>query len=131
MKRDMDLVRKTLLKIEEEYRSTLLCDLKIDGYDMETVAYHCNLLYDAGMITEYDAEFGDDELTLFCVGALTWQGCDFLDKIRDNGIWHKTKEAITKKGIPLMIDTIKTVANAFITAAAEGVANSILKNGGV
>jgi hypothetical protein len=38
MKRDMELVRLILLKIEEEYRSTALYNLKIDGYDMETTA---------------------------------------------------------------------------------------------
>ena len=37
MKRDMDLVRKILLKIEEEYVSTAIYNLSIDGYDMATV----------------------------------------------------------------------------------------------
>lgn len=44
MKRDMDLVRLILLKIEEEYKSHNIIDLTIDGYDMETVAYHCKIL---------------------------------------------------------------------------------------
>lgn len=41
MKRDMELVRLILLKIEEEYSSTAISNLNISGYDMETVAYHC------------------------------------------------------------------------------------------
>lgn len=130
MKRDMELVRKILLKIEEEQSVFPLMSIEIDGYDMPTVNYHCKILDEAGLISGYKASMSMSGLDGFRVDALTWQGNDFLDKIRDNGIWHKTKEALTKKGLPLMIETIKTVANAFITAAAEGVANSILKNGG-
>ena len=63
-------------------------------------------------------------------GQLTWEGCDYLDKIRDNSIWKKTKDALKEKGLPLVVDTIKTISAAFVTATAEGIANSILKNGG-
>ena len=71
------------------------------------------------------------ELYIFSVGALTWEGNDYLDLVRDNSLWKKTKETITKKGLPLVFDTIKTIAGAFISAATEGIANAIIKNGGV
>lgn len=131
MKRDMELVRKILLKIEEEYRSSALLNLPIEGYDMETVAYHCRIMQDAGLLTDYEGRSSNNQLYMFWVGPLTWEGNDFLDKIRDDGVWHKTKEAITKKGLPLLIETIKTVATAFISAAVEGITNSIMKTGGV
>lgn len=131
MKRDMDLVRKILLKIEEEYVSTPIYNLTIEGYDMETVAYHCEILHEAGLVSDYEAQYGDDEIVIFGVGGLTWEGCDYLDKVRDDSIWQKTKSAIKEKSLPLIFDTIKTISSAFITAAAEGVASSILKNGGV
>ena len=127
----MDLVRLILLKIEEEYESTALINLSIDGYDMDTVAYHCKILHDAGFVSNYNASYAGDELYIFSVGALTWDGNDYLDKIRDNSTWKKIKDIIAQKGLPLVVETIKTVSNAFITAAAEGVANSIIKNGGV
>lgn len=129
MKRDMDLVRKILLEIEDKYVSTAIFNLKIEDYDTETVAYHCKLIYDAGLITDCKIQYADGGICSFGIGSLTWDGHDFLDKIRDDGIWSKTKDTIKKKGLPLLLDTIKTVASAFIAAAAEGVANSILKNG--
>lgn len=130
MKRDMDLVRLILLKIEEEYKSTALINLSIDGYDTDTIAYHCKIMYENGLVSYYRANYAEDEIYIFCVGSLTWDGNDYLDKVRDNSIWKKTKDTITQKGLPLVFETIKTVADAFITAAAEGVANSIIKNGG-
>lgn len=130
MKRDMDLVREILLKIEEEHVYTAIYNLKIDGYDMETVAYHCKIMYEAGLISDYGSQPGSNGIYSFGVGSLTWEGNDYLDKIRDNSIWKKTKDTIARKGLPLIFDTIKTVSNAIITAMAEGVANSVLKNGG-
>ena len=127
MKRDMDLVRLILLEIEDKYRSTAIYDLAIDGYDTEMVAYHCKILYEAGLISDYKAQYADNEIYVFGVGSLTWDGNDFLEKIRDDSQWKKVKETITKKGLPLVIDTIKSVANALISAAVEGITNSIMK----
>jgi len=50
-----------------------------------------------------------------------------LEKIRDDSRWKKVKDTISQKGLPLIIDTIKSIANAIISAAAEGVTNSIIK----
>ena len=127
MKRDMDLVRLILLEIEDKYRSTAIYDLAIDGYDTEMVAYHCKILYEAGLISDYKARYADNEIYVFGVGSLTWDGNDFLEKIRDDSQWKKVKETITKKGLPLVVDTIKSVANALISATVEGITNSIMK----
>ena len=127
MKRDMDLVRLIILEIEDKYRSTAIYDLAIDGYDTEMVAYHCKILYEAGLISDYKAQYADNEIYVFGVGSLTWDGNDFLEKIRDDSQWKKVKETITKKGLPLVVDTIKSVANALISATVEGITNSIMK----
>lgn len=126
MKRDMDLVRLILLEIEDKFRSTALYNLAIEGYDTETVAYHCKILYEAGLISDYKAQYANNEIYVFGVGSLTWDGNDFLEKIRDNSQWKKVKDTITQKGLPMVIETIKTIANAFFVAAAEGITNSIL-----
>lgn len=126
----MDLVREILLEIERQYISTAIYNLKIEGYDRETVAYHCEILYEAGLISDYTPKYADNTIYSFGVGSLTWEGNDYLDKVRDKSIWGKTKEIITKKGLPLVFDTIKTISTAIITAATEGVVNSIMKNGG-
>lgn len=130
MNRDMDLVRLILLEIEEKYRSTALHNISIDGYDMETIAYHCKILFDAGLISDYKAQPGSGRIYGFGVSSLTWDGHDFLDKIRDNSQWKRVKDTITSKGLPLIIDTVKAVANAFIVATAEGITNSI-RNGNI
>ena len=131
MKRDMDLVRKILLQIEEEYVSTSLFDLAISGYDKETIAYHCKIMHEAGMVSGYSPFYADDRLFSFKVSGLTWEGNDYLDKVRDDSMWGKTKDIIKKQGLPLVIETIKSVTSALITAATQGITNSIMQNGGV
>lgn len=127
MKRDMELIRKILFKIEAEYVSTALTNLTIDGYDFNDIAYQCKLLYDAGLIDQYKARYGDNTIYLFTVGALTWEGHDFLDKIRQDIIWNKTKETITKKGLPMIIDVIKDVATGIISSMTEGAVKGLMK----
>ena len=127
MKRNMDLVRLILLEIENIYQSTAIYNLTIDGYDAEMIAYHCKIIHEAGLISDYKAQYADNKLYGFGVGSLTWDGNDFLDKIRDDSQWKKIKDAITEKGLPMVIETIKLVANAFISTAVTGITTSILK----
>lgn len=130
MKRDMDLVRLILLKIEEDYVSTALYNLKIDGYDKETIAYHCKMLHEAGFVSDYGSHYADNALQSFGVGSLTWERNEFLDKIRDDSFWGKTKKEIKNRGLPMIVDTIKAVSTAVISAATEGAVSAYLKNGG-
>lgn len=120
MERDMELVRKILFEIESKYISTALMNLKIEGYDMETVAYHCNIMYEAGLISSYKGYYSGDGLHAFSAGHLTWEGHDFIDKIRSDTIWNKVKSTIKKKKLPMILETIKAIATAIISAMTEG-----------
>ena len=41
MKRDLSLIKKILLKIEEIYINTPIKNLKIESYSIEEIANHC------------------------------------------------------------------------------------------
>lgn len=121
MQRDMELIRKILFTIEEKYVDTWLGgnEISIDGYDMKTVAYHCAILHDAGLIYDYKGQYGDDELLFFGVGRLTWAGHEFLDKIKNDTVWNKTKGVIKEKGIPFVLDAVKEIATAITTSMIQ------------
>lgn len=126
MKRDMELCRKILFIIEEQYVDTALYGIEIAGYTMEEVAYHCKILYDGGLISDYAAQIADDQICDFGVGSLTWEGHDLLDKIREDTIWNKTKGVIKDKVLPMTLDVVKDVASAIITATVQGTIKSII-----
>ena len=127
MKRDMELIRKIMFKIEEDYSGTPIRTLQIDGYDMITVAEHCRMMNEYGLINKYKA-FGADNIPVlaFAVGNLTWEGYDFLDKVRQDTVWNKTKDVITKQGLPMIFDVIKDVSTAVITSMTEGTVKALL-----
>ena len=121
MQRDMELIRKILFVIEDKYVDTWLdsSDIKVDGYDMKTIAYHCAILYDAGLVYDYKGKYAGDELYFFGVGRLTWEGHELLDKIKSDTVWNKTKDTITKKGVPFVLDAVKEIATAVTTAMIQ------------
>ena len=119
MKRDMELIRKILFKIEEEYVSTALVNLRIDSYEKEQIAHHCKLIYEANLIDDYSEKYASNDLYLYSVGALTWEGHDFLDQIRQDTIWNKIKNVITRKGLPVSIDIIKSIATSIISSMTQ------------
>lgn len=128
MQRDMDLVRKILFYIEENYvAGGPEISVHIDGYSDNMIYEHCILMKNDGLlgrILDTSALEGKS-----CkVGNLTSEGFDLLDKIRSDTVWNRTKSEIKEKGLPMITGTIKMVSTAVITAAAEGVTNSILKN---
>lgn len=127
MQRDMELIRKILFTIEDKYVDTWLDSgkMQIDGYDMKTVAYHCSILHDAGLVSDYKGQYGGDELYFFGVGRLTWDGHELLDKIKSDTVWNKTKDTITKKGIPFVLDAVKEIATAITTAMIQSAIQGI------
>jgi hypothetical protein len=114
----MELIRKILFAIEEKYIDTSLNsnEIQIDGYNMKTIGYHCAILHEAGLISDYKGRYADNELAFFGVGRLTWDGHELLDKIKNDTVWSQTKETITKKGIPFVLDAVKEVATAITSA---------------
>lgn len=125
MKRDMDLIRLILLEIENSEDEEIE-NLTIKGYSTKEILYNAKLLEQNNMI-EYCKE---DIIGNYYIGSMTWDGNDFLDKVRDNSNWKKTKDVIKEKALPFTFDIVKSVATTLISSAAEGVANSIIKNGG-
>lgn len=126
MKRNMELCRLILFKIEDEYKSTALSNLQIDGYDIEIIAYHCDLLFEAGLIKSYKPTYASDKIYFFSVGALTWEGHDFLDKIRENTMWNRTKNRIKENALPMTLEVIKTIATSLINDQLSGYLNGSL-----
>lgn len=127
MQRDMELIRKILFAIEERYVDTALIgnEMSIEGYDMKTVAYHCAILHDAGMVYDYKGQYADGELYVFGVGRLTWDGHEFLDKIKSDTVWNKTKDTMKKQGIPFVLDAVKQIATAITTAMIQSAIQGI------
>lgn len=126
MKRDMDLVRDLLLKIEDGQRSFDLLTPEIadilgeDGAgkmpreQADLIEYHLALLENAGLISIQAKLSG----AVWQIGQITWAGHDFLDTIRDPTIWRETKAGVTQAG-GFSLDLLKALAKGLIKKKIE------------
>lgn len=110
MKRDMDLIRKILFYIEDNYQPGKPIHIEIDGYDLNTTAEHCLLLYQDKLISYYAPYYGDGSILFIPTTNLTNKGYRYLDSIRDECVWEETKKEVKKKKLPQTIEMIGTIA---------------------
>lgn len=115
MKRDIELMRKILFTIEEQYDpgDGYIWGLKIEGYEMSIIAEHCDLLHQQDLIKTYKASYASDGIIGFSVGNLTATGYDYLELIRNNEVWENTKTEIEQRNLPKTIEQIAQVAGVF------------------
>jgi hypothetical protein len=114
MKRDWELVRQILFRIEElGDTKSYLNDHDLPPYDADNVGYHMRMLDEAGLI---DAKCSEHTSGMNCEARrLTWDGHEFLDQVRENTVWNRTKAAVREKGLALSFDVIRMTAGAIIS----------------
>ncbi len=113
MKRDWDIIRTILLKTEnkEEFSPITLSDFSTDKRAF--VSYNVELLLESGLIKGYmssinnDSRIGQD----FSIYRLTWEGHEFLDSIKNDNVWKKTKDTFSQNCISMSFDLMKSMAN--------------------
>lgn len=122
MRRDMDLIRKLMLFFEEyhfepgdfvilEAADPELAVFEKTEAEME---YHLDLLRQTGMLN--CPREGQPMLGIGFKG-LTWAGHDFVDALRGEEIWSKTKSTAEKAGgwtVGLLVDIAKAYLKAEI-----------------
>ena len=108
MKRDMDLVREILIAIERSEDGNLNFDAL--GYERQQVYLHIELMKEHGLVDAMIAQANDGpkhEILMCKIERLTWDGHDFLDKIRDESIWEQAKRKCFNEIGGLSIDFLK------------------------
>ena len=114
MKRDIDFIRDALLEIEENcepmqyYPISLVMGNK--GYDNAYAFNQLLLMEEAGLFGKTDKNLSGS----FCCMGLSNYGYDFLETIRNDTVWKKTKNEIQEKKLPRTIKFIAEVAGIFV-----------------
>jgi len=122
MKRDMDLIRELLLKLEglpirRGGIVTISADadeIAVPGYDAAQIEYHLKQIRDSGFIDEG----GSRPAGGIGFRSLTPKGHDFLDSVRDPKIWAKTKGGALDAG-GFTVDLLKDLAKGFVKQQIE------------
>ena len=111
MRRDMDLVRYILLETEAAERSLQPMDLVAGEWNVELVGYHVEMMAAHGLLDARVHRGGSGRVLDGAIQALTWDGADYLDAIRSDTIWKRTKDLIATTAGSVTIAVIKEVAS--------------------
>jgi hypothetical protein len=112
MKRDIELYRRILFAMEEcpSSRCDSLRDLQ--GISHEIFAYHVGLMSEAGLIDAINGSTmsGIDWIPI----SITHEGHEFLDQLRSDTMWARTKDKALSATGTLTLETLKAAAAALI-----------------
>ena len=98
MRRDMDLVRAILLKMEATTAEQKQSAFDIPGYSREQVAYHLCIMAEGGLIKTVDVSDTGSQFPLIMPASLAWEGHEFADASRSDSPWDEAKNVIDKVG---------------------------------
>ena len=113
MKRNFDLIRDIMLEIE---KNDLLTDSKIfegDGYSIDEITYNCKLMYEDGLIDDYELQQVSGSESYCQVGQLTGKGNDYVELIGNEKIWQGIQN-YKKRGGPLSWNRIEKLVESFM-----------------
>jgi hypothetical protein len=111
MKRDFKLIRALLLFFEAKPDPKAIKLPAIDGYDERTIKYHLVLLHDAGLLRCEPIRSNTSDRVIDVIPFdLTWDGHEFLEKIRSDKAWKKVIGYIQNSGGVMAFDVINGIA---------------------
>ena len=121
MKLDHDCVRHLLLFVEEslDYGDEIdTHSISIDNYTPEEITYTAEKLIEAGYLN-------GGPIPDILISSLTFNGHEFLDNIRDDKVWKKTKEVLSSLASSSLKIVNSTAIQVVTTLAGQAFKNYI------
>ncbi|ONA16682.1 DUF2513 domain-containing protein [Burkholderia pseudomallei] len=127
MRRDLDLIRELLLKLEAlpvpsaglQVIDGSEATVQVDGYTAEQIDYHLLLLEQAGFIHAGGLDFGMRFGPGIGFQSLTWAGHDFLDSVRSSDVWDRAKQAASAAG-GFTVELLMFAAKSYLQTRIKG-----------
>ena len=126
MKLEPDIVRSLLLALEDklrlnnelEYPRAFITDICssvfLSGYSLPQIAYTALKLKEAGYIDAY-IESSDGCIGSVCFSSITFTGHQFLESVRNQANWNKTKEIACQAG-NFTLKVLESISSGLATA---------------
>lgn len=116
MTRNLDLIRYILLTIENSTdRVMYIEDFAAEDFTPDVVSYHIGLLLECSYINAVKMGGLGQKYAQYKVWGLTSHGHDYLDAIKNDTVWSRTKNAIKDFGSSVSFEIIKSTAIQIIS----------------
>lgn len=106
MRRDLDLIRKLVVMVEDEPVGWS-SKLALEGYTESHVGYHAYLLVKAGLAEGIDTTPFVGEGPRAWIRNLTWPGHEFAELVRDEDRWNQAMSTITNEAQAITFEALK------------------------
>ena len=107
MKRDIDLIRRIALEVADMPFGYVLPNMRDEGIDDATFGLHAIWMREAGLIMAVIQEYQSGDPPTVHIARLTWNGCEFVDSIRDETLWQKAKTNVLKPDMSFTFDVLR------------------------
>ena len=109
MKRDMDLVREIMLKIEALPAGPPVL-YRVGEVEDLVLLTHLEMLIDAGLVRGKISRSQGSRGDVIGISTLTWEGHEWIDLVRDARVWDEAKTTLQENGGALSFELTKAVA---------------------
>lgn len=121
MKRDWDVIRDLLVKLEELPDTDHALYLEHFQEDQHfEISYHMRLVIEAGLVNGFMNDGIGSGPVEFEASSLTWEGHELLDAMRSDTVWGKTKRTVQKEGLNLTFDIVKALTTRYAMNLING-----------
>jgi hypothetical protein len=122
VKRDLDLIRDLLLKIEALPAGPTAQD-RVDEIDDPVLLAHLEKLIVSGLVSGNISRSLGARGDVIGIAGLTWEGHEWIETVRDQRVWNETKRTCIDQAGALSFDLARAVARRLLrmrlTAPAE------------
>lgn len=113
MKRDLELIRELLLRVEALPVGHFLSNIEIDGYSPDVIGEHVRLLQEAGFIdakvSKGNSQMGVTIVVGYAIDRLLNDGHDFIENAKSDTVWEKAREQVAEKAGDVSLTVLKAV----------------------
>jgi hypothetical protein len=113
MKRDLDLVRELMLKIEALPAGPSV-QYRMDEVEDPVLLAHLQLLIAAGLVNGKISQTRGARGDVMIISGLTWEGHEWIETVRSPAVWDKTKTTLLENGGALSFELTKAVATQIL-----------------
>jgi hypothetical protein len=115
MKRDLDLVRELMLKIEALPAGPTV-QYRMDEVEDPVLLAHLEMLIAGGLVNGRISQTRGARGDVMSISGLTWEGHEWIETVRSPAVWDRTKTTLSEKGGALSFELAKAVATQILRA---------------
>jgi len=109
MQRSMELIREILFALDRHAHGFAPPKIEIGNHSDEEIGFHIHLMGQAKLLDTIDVTTHGDKSPQALASAITWEGYDFLEAAKNDAIWKKATDTLSRNGMGVTLEILKAL----------------------